>query len=133
MDKVVSVPVPEEVKSAMPGTRCYTLGRCSVMAGIEMGRWHMSIAHPDRLPSWDELKEAWTQVVPGDRYFVLPLPPPRYWLNVHHFCLHLWETNDRWLIAQMIFEATGDLGHAELESTVVINRLERQRMESELR
>jgi hypothetical protein len=66
-------------------------------------RWHLSIAHPWRDPSWDEIKAAREQCLPPgcrELHFVMPLPPPRYWLNFHPHCFHLWEVFDPELTAQ---------------------------------
>ena len=57
-------------------------------------RWlHMSLAHPSRLPSWDELRSAkeWSL---GDIKAVQVLPPRREYVNIHPHCLHLFACID---------------------------------------
>ena len=57
--------------------------------------WHLSISHPTRLPTWDEIKDARYRFLP-DRITVAQLLPPRKeWTNIHDFCLHLWEIAPR--------------------------------------
>lgn len=52
--------------------------------------WHLSIAHPKQLPSWQTVVEA-KEVFMGRETCAMHLVPPRsHWLNVHPNCLHLW-------------------------------------------
>lgn len=63
--------------------------------------WHISVSHhdkngvPDRVPSCDELKHAFYQLVPVDVPMVLIFPrkstPKENYVNVAETCLHLWE------------------------------------------
>lgn len=66
-------------------------------------RWHLSISHPDRHPTWDEIKTARYRLLPADRACAIILPEPEFYVNVaeqdHVFHLHeivddslLWET-----------------------------------------
>jgi len=81
-------------------TRWWRIGPCTLAAGLELlggeQRYHMSIAHPRRLPTWDEIKEA-KQVaeregaIDAARTYVMPFPPRSAWLSIHPFCFHLWE------------------------------------------
>lgn len=75
-----------------------------VTSAKEGGRWHMSISHPERLPTWDEIKEAREIALPPNVFFCLPFPPKEFWINIHDYCLHLWEIQDQWLVEQMIYE-----------------------------
>ena len=69
-------------------------------------RWHISIAHPSRLPTWQEVGEAKDKLIPSDVFMCLPHPPRRYWINLHNYCLHLWEFRDQNLREQFIFEGS---------------------------
>lgn len=77
-----------------PDTEAYLMGRCSILLSppIEDGwGWHMSIAHPKRYPTWDEIAKARYDLLPDDRVFVMVLPAVRDYVNVHENCFHLWE------------------------------------------
>jgi hypothetical protein len=50
---------------------------------------HVSCAHPDRLPSWETLKDVKTIFVGRDRQAVQVLPSEKNYVNVHPYCLHL--------------------------------------------
>ena len=91
-------------------TRAYRMGECTVFAGIEpidfrtsfvvvrptARRWHLSIAHPRRYPTWDELAEAREQLLPNDLAFALMFPASwDEYVNTHPNCFHLWEVHDR--------------------------------------
>ena len=56
-------------------------------------RWHLSISHPDRDPTWAEQVEAIRELVPGSGAieFVSYLPPENEHINAHEFCFHWWE------------------------------------------
>ena len=56
-------------------------------------RWHLSVAHMDRVPCWEELVDAAHNLRPGV-VFVLGLPPRSWWLNFDERVLHLWEVRD---------------------------------------
>jgi hypothetical protein len=70
-------------------------------------RWHISISRADRLPQWHELVDAAHQLRPGV-VFVVGIPPRSWWMNVHPYCLHLWETRDPHLVAEWRSNARGD-------------------------
>ncbi len=87
--------------------RAYTYGNCTIFVGrepmpapYEEVRWHLSIAHPWRLPCWDEIKHVRAELLPADVHFCQPMPQAKYWINVHQYCLHLWEICDPALTAQ---------------------------------
>lgn len=77
----------------------YLMGECTVMLAREpMGgqyRWHLSISHPARYPTWDEVKTPCyvlghlSGVVMAQ---VLGLGGP--WVNVAENCFHLYELRD---------------------------------------
>jgi hypothetical protein len=60
-------------------------------------RWHMSVAHEDRIPTWDELVDAAHALRPGVP-FCVGLPPKSWWLNYDERVLHLWEIRDEPLV-----------------------------------
>jgi hypothetical protein len=67
---------------------------CSVLVAVESGRWHLSIAHPDRYPTWDEIREARYALVPNHVTMAMLLPPRQEYVNIHPHCFHLWEVRD---------------------------------------
>lgn len=98
---------PERMKRMRMGT----IGQCQVIAAEEDGRWHLSISHPWRLPSWDEINAARDACIPPQIWLCQPMPPKQFWVNLHPYCLHLWEVRDRDLIAQWATDggaASGD-------------------------
>ena len=82
--------------------RSYTLGECSVLVAREPTpdgyRWHLSIAHPARYPSWDEIKAAcfgFEELQGVTLAQVLRPGDGSIWVNVHDNCFHLYEIRDR--------------------------------------
>lgn len=75
------------------------LNGCSVFVGqepvtergIARMRWHISIAHKQRYPTWDEIKAARYELVPHDVTMAMILPPPSEYVNLHSNCFHLHE------------------------------------------
>lgn len=53
--------------------------------------WHLSIAHPRRYPSWDEITEARYRFVPDGAMMAMFLPPRGEYVNAHRNCFHLYE------------------------------------------
>ena len=72
-------------------TRCFTWGEISVLKGFEDGHWHISISHPRRYPTWEEIKAARYDLLPHDITMAMILPPPTEYVNVHQNCFHLWQ------------------------------------------
>lgn len=112
----IKVNCPPEVQ-VPPGSllfECYRVGECGVFLSRDDiadarsqtrdFRWHLSIAHPTRLPSWDEIKTA-RSIVDEKVHFCMPFPAAGYWLNVHEFCFHLWEIKDKELTEQWEYDS----------------------------
>lgn len=57
-------------------------------------RWHLSISHRFRLPTWEEIRAVRDALLPADVVLCIPHPPRAWWLSLHPNCLHLWEIND---------------------------------------
>lgn len=64
---------------------------CNIIISKDAGLYHLSISRKDRLPSYDELKSARYQFLPEVPYMVQIFPPEKDFVNVHEFCLHLWQ------------------------------------------
>ena len=55
----------------------------------------ISIAHPDRDPSWDEIATARYRLLPDVEEMVMPLPALAEYVNHHQHCFHLVEHKTR--------------------------------------
>lgn len=54
-------------------------------------RRHLSISHPERYPTYDEIKNARYDLVPDDVTMAMLLPPRAEFVNLHNNCFHLYE------------------------------------------
>ena len=83
--------------SGMSDMRMYTKGNLQVLVCKEPTGstarllWHLSISHPDRYPTWDEICDARYALLPDDCVMAQLLPPRREYVNLHPNCFHLWE------------------------------------------
>jgi len=91
-------------------TERHTLGECTVMVSREPYavhgeaeyRWHLSIAHPSRYPTWDEIKAAayGSEALKGVMLAQVLTPGDGSpWVNLHDNCFHLYEIHDQALRA----------------------------------
>lgn len=96
--------------SAFSDLQLGTLGNCRIICAREgkERRWHLSVSHPFRLPTWDEINAARDACIPADAWLCQPMPPKEFWVNLHPHVLHLWQVKDRELIAQWAFDGCGD-------------------------
>ena len=85
-----------EIPSFNPITRTFirSLPHLAVIIGEERHSrdwWiHLSASHRDRIPSWDELREAKELFIGKDRKAIQVLPTEENYYNHHPFTLHLW-------------------------------------------
>jgi hypothetical protein len=103
--------VPDVVQ-ALPGEQKAYVGHSGVhvLVGLEPARqvpeglwvpenarmlWHLSISHPDRYPTWDEVADARYEFCPASITMAMLLPPPERYLNLHEHVFHLWQIDDR--------------------------------------
>jgi hypothetical protein len=58
--------------------------------------WHMSVSHPERHPTWDEIKFLRYRLLPADLCFGILLPPSKLYVNVpsQDHVFHVWEVTD---------------------------------------
>lgn len=73
-----------------PDLKGYYMGRCTITVGTSHLGYHLSIAHPKRYPTWDEIAKARYELLPADLTFVMVFPPSENYVN-HNNCFHLWE------------------------------------------
>jgi len=95
--RFTEIQVPDLLKIGLePGAKIYKAGKLQVIVGQQPndGRWHLSISHPGRYPTWDEIKEARYQLVPNNVTMAMLLPPKEQYVNVHANCFHLWEIRE---------------------------------------
>jgi len=120
--------LPKEIaKGLPPGTRAFKLGECGVFVSrdqIEVvypPRWHLSISHESRYPTWEEIGQARDRLLPDDTFMCIPFPPREHWLSIHPNCFHLWEFRDDSLQAQMVMEGetAREMGKGEPEPSRV--------------
>jgi len=57
--------------------------------------WHVSISHPSRYPTWDEIADVRYALVPDDVTLAMLLPPRSEYVNAHPTTMHLWQIEDR--------------------------------------
>jgi hypothetical protein len=92
----------KEIESPMPNARAFALGSCKVLVsrheikerGIIVLRWHLSISHQTRYPTWEEIKEARYALLPDDVTMAMLLPPKGEYVNLHNNCFHLHEIDN---------------------------------------
>jgi hypothetical protein len=105
----VQVPAPT---AQLPGDhRAYrSASGCGIIVGLEPAKaapagiwlppdelalWHLSISHPDRYPTWDEIADVRYELVPDAITMAMLLPPRGQYVNVHERTFHLWQIDDR--------------------------------------
>jgi hypothetical protein len=111
----VQVPMlPELVPHIEVGARRYTIGKnLQVLVGWSPGGWHLSISHVRRYPTWDEIAHARDKLLPKELTFVMVLPPPEEYVNLHPYCFHLWQANDMRGSGGTLAYASTDKTHQE--------------------
>lgn len=67
---------------------------CTALVSLDLGQWHVSVSHPDRYPTWDEIASAREKYTPDDVTMVMILPPLAEYVNLHQTTLHLWQMDD---------------------------------------
>jgi len=66
--------------------------RRSVIASLDGGALHLSIAHSQRYPTWDEILAVRAWAFPEETEVVMVLARKSEYVNVHNNCFHLWES-----------------------------------------
>jgi hypothetical protein len=51
---------------------------------------HLSVSRPDRLPSWEDLRETKNTLLGAEKVAIQLLPRESEYVNAHPFTLHLW-------------------------------------------
>ena len=91
----IQIPVPKALRQTWrttmePDCRAYRMGGCIIFLGTIPGQGlHMSIAHPTRYPTWDEVADARYALIPDDVTMAMVLPPSSQYVNLYPNCFHL--------------------------------------------
>lgn len=64
---------------------------CACCVSRESGVWHLSVSHPKRLPTWDEMRSARERFTPDDVTMAVLLPPSAEYVNMHETCMHMYQ------------------------------------------
>ena len=54
-------------------------------------RWHLSVSHNKRNPTWEEIRDLRYLLVPDEAMMAMILPSREEYVNVHKYCFHLYE------------------------------------------
>jgi hypothetical protein len=106
--KLKQVPVSPTLYSVMSANGCtqiksFEAGELTVLQSLdtvpfqslEVPLLHVSIAHPGRYPTWDEIHVIKEELF-GERQAMMILPEKALYVNMHKNCFHLWEMPFRW-------------------------------------
>lgn len=63
----------------------------AIVAWAEGHGWHVSLSHPARYPTWNEIRDARYDLLPDACLMALLLPPRAEYVNLHPNCFHLHE------------------------------------------
>lgn len=92
IEKLADSPVPNS-KTYQVNRECYAIVSRDWVTerGIKVMRYHLSISHPTRYPTWAEIKFARYQILPDNITMAMLLPPQDQFVNIHPNCFHLHE------------------------------------------
>lgn len=73
---------------------------CASMDMTHHGRLlHVSLSYPDHYPTWDDIKAVRYALYPRDVDVAMMLPADGYYVNVHEYCMQMWQTPKKWGIS----------------------------------
>ena len=64
---------------------------CNAIVAREDGKLHVSVSHPRREPTGDEISTIRERQVPDHATMAIILPPRERYVNLHEYCFHLFE------------------------------------------
>jgi len=96
---IVEFRPPEELRTQLltNAVELHTLwmGECRIILTQKDegfgSRWCLSISHPTRHPTWDEIKTARYRLLGPDLVMALPLPRAADYVNEHEHVFQLWQ------------------------------------------
>lgn len=56
--------------------------------------WHVSVSYPDRIPDWEIIRKVRDEFLGENVEAYQVIPKKVDYVNLHHFCLHLWAPVD---------------------------------------
>lgn len=72
------------------GTKVYSMGECTVHHRLDEENGHyLSVSHPSRYPTWDEVAEARYRLVPDRFVMAMIMPPMKHYLNIHPYMFNV--------------------------------------------
>jgi hypothetical protein len=78
--------------------KAFRSGGLAVIVSLDQpgDRWHLSISHAHRYPTYEEIKEARYALIPDHVYMAQIFPPRGQFVNLHpnFFHLHEWRDNE---------------------------------------
>lgn len=87
-----------EIASPVSGCQAFsTSNHLAVICGREPCgpggalRWHLSVSHPKRNPTWEEIRDLRYALIPNEVMMAMFLPPRSQYVNAHPYCFHLYE------------------------------------------
>ena len=81
--------------AAYRSTRNEGTAICSMDVESDGKRWvHLSLAHPNRLPTYQELCDARDAFLGNEARCIQVFAPKSEHVNIHKYCLHLWHCLD---------------------------------------
>lgn len=84
----------------MESAKAYACGDLYVLVNCEPTPhgplYHLSISHPKRYPTWDEISAARNQLLSPNKDYMMMLPKAQHYVNLHQNCFHLWECPKAW-------------------------------------
>ena len=86
----------KKIQHPFPGD-WYTWGELGACVTLDPDGWHVSVSHPRRYPTWDEIHAAWYDLVPGagrDFEGAIILPRQADYVNLHKNCFHVHQLRD---------------------------------------
>ena len=78
------------------GGNWYTWGDVRCHVAKENGLWHVSISLSYRYPTWNEIYQAWYDLVPDASEITgaIILPRTSKYVNIHPNCFHVYQLRD---------------------------------------
>ncbi len=96
-DKYTEMECVIDTSFLQKGTKFYKRGVCKILISPPFGKlgWHMSISCADRDPLWDEIRDAWYDLVPnaGERNGAMFFPPEEEYVNLDKRCFPIHEVS----------------------------------------
>ena len=55
---------------------------------------HISFSRPNRMPDYDDIQLVKNNFIGDDRKAIMVFPEKDHYVNIHKYCLHLWQSED---------------------------------------